>query len=58
MGLVDRQLLSGPGLPVSNKSLIDLLIKLSRNVIGDVEDFIRLLSLNRRSTKTKRNCRV
>lgn len=53
MGLIDGQVLAGLGLPVSDEGLIDLFVEFPRNVIGNIEYFLRLLCLNRCRAETE-----
>ncbi|MNN49989.1 hypothetical protein D3C81_1645510 [compost metagenome] len=58
MRLIDGEVFASLGLPVSHERLVDLLVKLTRNVIGYVEDFLWLLRVDRSCAQTESNSRV
>ncbi len=58
MGLVDGQIFTGLGLPVGDEGLVDLFVEFPRDVIGNVEDFLWLLRMNRGRAQTERDRRI
>jgi hypothetical protein len=55
MGLADGDVVSGPGFPVLDESGVDVLVKLTRGIVGDIEQRHGRASPDRKSSPGERD---